>query len=178
MQRTQIMHSNGRTQCRELPLCMGSGEGCQWQALPSLVQCEETATRTRDLPVIGANISYSFPTETWLPWTQRKGIASCKLTGWAISSGPSARWWPSRPWGTSCWWIYPCSQAEPSFCPCQSWGPGKKWILGQLHFHKLKSSRIMRNNQSDSWVHYLRPHLPHVLEHHVTVAIKSTNPTK
>ena len=27
----------GRTQCRELPLCAGSGEGCQWQALPSLV---------------------------------------------------------------------------------------------------------------------------------------------
>ena len=103
---------------------------------------------------------------------------SCKSTGWAISSGSSARWWPSRPWGTSCWWIYPCSQAEPSFCPCQSWGPGKKWILGKLHFHKLKSSRILRNNQSDSWVHYLRPHLPHVLEHHVTVAIKSTNPTK
>ena len=40
-----------RTQCRELPLCVGSGEGCQWQALPSPVQCEETATRTRDLPV-------------------------------------------------------------------------------------------------------------------------------
>ena len=40
-----------RTQCRELPLCAGSGEGCQWQALPSPVQCEETATRTRDLPV-------------------------------------------------------------------------------------------------------------------------------
>ena len=37
----------GRTQCRELPLCAGSGEGCQWQALPSPVQCEETATRTR-----------------------------------------------------------------------------------------------------------------------------------
>ena len=28
-------------------------EGCQWQALPSPVQCEETATRTRDLPVTG-----------------------------------------------------------------------------------------------------------------------------
>ena len=40
-------------QCRELPLCAGSGEGCQWQALPSPVQCEETATRTRDLPVTG-----------------------------------------------------------------------------------------------------------------------------
>ncbi|XP_066364735.1 uncharacterized protein [Miscanthus floridulus] len=43
----------GRTPCRELPLCAGSGEGYQWQALPSPVQCEETATRTRDLPVIG-----------------------------------------------------------------------------------------------------------------------------
>jgi hypothetical protein len=43
----------GRTHCRELPLCAGSGEGCQWQALPSPVQCEETATRTRDLPVTG-----------------------------------------------------------------------------------------------------------------------------
>ena len=43
----------GRTQCRELPLCAGSREGCQWQALPLPVQCEETATRTRDLPVIG-----------------------------------------------------------------------------------------------------------------------------
>jgi hypothetical protein len=32
----------GRTQCRELPLCVGSREGCQWQALPSPVQCEET----------------------------------------------------------------------------------------------------------------------------------------
>ena len=41
------------TQCRELPLCAGSGEGCQWQALPSHVQCEETATQTRDLPVTG-----------------------------------------------------------------------------------------------------------------------------
>ena len=33
--------------------CAGSGEGCQWQALPSPVQCEETATQTRDLPVTG-----------------------------------------------------------------------------------------------------------------------------
>jgi len=41
----------GRTQCRELPLCAGSREECQWQALPSLVQCEETTTRTQDLPV-------------------------------------------------------------------------------------------------------------------------------
>ena len=30
----------------------GLGKG-QWQALPSPVQCEETATRTRDLPVTG-----------------------------------------------------------------------------------------------------------------------------
>ena len=44
---------DGRTQCRELPLCAGSGEGCQWQALPSPVQCEETTTRTWDLPVTG-----------------------------------------------------------------------------------------------------------------------------
>ena len=43
----------GRTQCRELPLCAESREGCQWQALPSPVQCEETTTRTRDLPVTG-----------------------------------------------------------------------------------------------------------------------------
>ena len=43
----------GRTQCRELPLCAGSGEGCQWQVLPSPVQCKETATRTQDLPVTG-----------------------------------------------------------------------------------------------------------------------------
>jgi len=43
----------GRTQCRELPLCAGSREGCQWQALPSPVQCEETVTRTRNLPVTG-----------------------------------------------------------------------------------------------------------------------------
>ena len=47
------MNLKGRTQCRELPLCAGSGEGGQWQALPSPVQCEETATRTRDLPVTG-----------------------------------------------------------------------------------------------------------------------------
>ena len=45
--------TKGRTQCRELPLYAGSGKECQWQALPSLVQCEETATRTRDLPVTG-----------------------------------------------------------------------------------------------------------------------------
>ncbi|XP_066390689.1 protein ACCUMULATION AND REPLICATION OF CHLOROPLASTS 3, chloroplastic-like isoform X3 [Miscanthus floridulus] len=43
--------AKGRTQYRELPLCAGSREGCQWQVLPSPVQCEETATRTRDLPV-------------------------------------------------------------------------------------------------------------------------------
>jgi len=43
--------TKGRTQCRELPLCAGSGKGCQWQALPSPVQCEETVTQTRDLPV-------------------------------------------------------------------------------------------------------------------------------
>ena len=48
-----IVTIKGRTQCRELPLCAGSGEGCQWQALPSPVQCEETATRTWDLPVTG-----------------------------------------------------------------------------------------------------------------------------
>ena len=35
----------GCTQCRELLFCAGSGEGCQWQALPSPVQCEETTTR-------------------------------------------------------------------------------------------------------------------------------------
>jgi len=45
------MQNKGRTQCRELPLCAGFGEGCQWQVLPSRVQCEETATRTRDLLV-------------------------------------------------------------------------------------------------------------------------------
>ena len=45
--------AKGRTQCRELPLCAGSREGCQWQVLPSPVQCEETATQTRDLPVTG-----------------------------------------------------------------------------------------------------------------------------
>ena len=43
----------GRTQCRELPLCAGSGEGCQWQALPSAVQCEKNTTRTQDLSVTG-----------------------------------------------------------------------------------------------------------------------------
>ena len=48
-----LLPLKGRTQCRELPLCAGSGEGCQWQALPSPVQYEETATRTRDLPVTG-----------------------------------------------------------------------------------------------------------------------------
>ena len=44
-------NKKGRTQYRELPLCAGSGKGCQWQALPSPVQCEKTTTRTRDLPV-------------------------------------------------------------------------------------------------------------------------------
>ena len=48
-----LSKKKGRTQCRELPLCAVSGEGCQWQALPSHVQCEETATRTRDLSVTG-----------------------------------------------------------------------------------------------------------------------------
>ena len=43
----------GRTQCRELPLCAGSGEECLWQALPSPVQCEKTTTRTRELLVTG-----------------------------------------------------------------------------------------------------------------------------
>jgi len=42
----------GRTQYRELPLCAESRKGCQWQALPSPVQYEETATLTRDLQVI------------------------------------------------------------------------------------------------------------------------------
>ena len=44
-----IVHisKKGRTQCKELPHCAGSGEGCQWQALPSHVQCEETANCMR-----------------------------------------------------------------------------------------------------------------------------------
>ena len=44
---------NFKGQCRELPLCAESGEECEWRALPSPVQCEETATRTQDLPVTG-----------------------------------------------------------------------------------------------------------------------------
>ena len=55
----------GRTQCRELPLCAGSGEGCLWQALPSPVQCEETATRTQDLPVTGGK---TLPVAPGLPF--------------------------------------------------------------------------------------------------------------
>ena len=35
------------------PALCGVWEGCQWQSLPSHVQCEETATRTRDLPATG-----------------------------------------------------------------------------------------------------------------------------
>ena len=35
------------------PALCGVWEGCQWQALPSPVQCEETVTRTQDLPVTG-----------------------------------------------------------------------------------------------------------------------------
>ena len=35
------------------PALCGFGEGCQWQALPSPAQCEETTTRTQDLPVTG-----------------------------------------------------------------------------------------------------------------------------
>ena len=72
-QLTQARHSatwtcnhKGRTQCRELPLCAGSGKGCQWQALPSPVQCEETATRTRDLPVTGGK---TLPLEPGPPFT-------------------------------------------------------------------------------------------------------------
>ena len=52
--KTHDYHVKGHTQCRELLLCTGSREGCQWQALPSRVQCEETATQTQDLPVIGS----------------------------------------------------------------------------------------------------------------------------
>ncbi|XP_066306210.1 uncharacterized protein [Miscanthus floridulus] len=51
----KVRIKKGRTHCRELPLCAGSGEGCQWQALPTPVQCQETATRTRDLPVTGGS---------------------------------------------------------------------------------------------------------------------------
>ena len=48
------------TQCRKLLLCAESREGCQWQALPLPVQCEETATRTRDFPVTYNNhLAYS-----------------------------------------------------------------------------------------------------------------------
>ena len=50
---TKLQQRKGRTQCRELPLCAGSEEGCQWQGLPSPVQCEETVTRTQNLPVTG-----------------------------------------------------------------------------------------------------------------------------
>ena len=35
------------------PALCGVEEGCQWQALPSPVQCEETTTQTWDLPVTG-----------------------------------------------------------------------------------------------------------------------------
>ena len=34
---------------------LGKGVSGNWQALPSPVQCKETATRTRDLPVTGGN---------------------------------------------------------------------------------------------------------------------------
>jgi len=64
--------SKGRTQCRELPLCAGSGEGCQWQALPSPVQCEETATRTRDLPVTGGKTLPLAPGPPFLNWIDNK----------------------------------------------------------------------------------------------------------
>ena len=57
----------GRTQCRELPLCAGSREGCQWQALPPPVQCEETATRTRDLPVTGGKTLPLAPGPPFVP---------------------------------------------------------------------------------------------------------------
>ena len=36
------------------PALCGVLVGCQWQALPSPVQCEETAIRTWDLPVTGS----------------------------------------------------------------------------------------------------------------------------
>ena len=40
--------------CLTVKRCCGVvGEGCQWQALPSSVQCKETTTRTRNLPVTG-----------------------------------------------------------------------------------------------------------------------------
>ena len=35
------------------PALCGSREWCEWRALPLPVQCEETATRTWDLPVTG-----------------------------------------------------------------------------------------------------------------------------
>ena len=62
------MNFKRRTQCRELPLCAGSGEECQWQALPLPVQCEETATRTRDLPVTGGK---TLPLAPGLPFTNK-----------------------------------------------------------------------------------------------------------
>ncbi|XP_066339947.1 uncharacterized protein [Miscanthus floridulus] len=59
----------GRTQCRELPLCAGSGEGCQWQALPLPVQCEESVTQTRDLLVTGDLLP-----EVWMSTIQQRGL--------------------------------------------------------------------------------------------------------
>ena len=58
------------TQCRELPLCAGSGKGCQWQALPSPMQCEETATRTRDLPVTGGKALLLAPGLPFCSWLE------------------------------------------------------------------------------------------------------------
>ena len=77
----------GRTQCRELPLCAGSGEGCQWQALPSPVQCEETAIRTWDLPVTGSKTLPLAPKQIgvrpitdayFLVWSLLKKTLTCR----------------------------------------------------------------------------------------------------
>ena len=53
------------------PALCGVWEGCQWQALPSPVQCEETVTRTQDLPVTGGK---TLPLAPGPPFFEKKLI--------------------------------------------------------------------------------------------------------
>ena len=54
-----MMSTKKDTQCRELRTVRSlaeSREGCQWQALPSPVQCEVSVTGTRNLPVTASQV--------------------------------------------------------------------------------------------------------------------------
>jgi len=74
----------GCTQCRELSLCAGSGEGCQWQALPLPMQCEEPAIRTQDLPVTGSKTLPLAPGPPFCSPIKNKKKRLCEQIAWTI----------------------------------------------------------------------------------------------